>query len=153
MTQPAASPSDPHELQRFVNAQRDTYAEALAELRIGRKRGHWMWFVFPQVAGLSHSTIGARYAITSREEAVAYLAHPVLGPRLRACAETVLGVTGKTAHDIFSYPDDLKLRSSMTLFARLAEPDGPFRRVLEHYFEGEEDPATVAVLEAWAAAR
>jgi uncharacterized protein (DUF1810 family) len=152
MTQPAASLSDPHELQRFVNAQRDTYAEALAELRIGRKHGHWMWFVFPQVAGLSHSTIGARYAIASRDEAVAYLAHPVLGARLRECAEAVLGVTGKTAHDIFSYPDDLKLRSSMTLFARLAEPDGPFRRVLERYFEGAEDPATLAVLEAWEAA-
>ncbi len=152
MTQPAAGLPDPHELQRFVNAQRDTFTEALAELRIGRKHGHWMWFVFPQVTGLSHSTIGARYAITSRDEAVAYLAHPVLGPRLRACAEAVLGVTGKTAHDIFSYPDDLKLRSSMTLFARLSEADGPFRRVLERYFEGDEDPATLAVLEAWEAA-
>jgi len=151
MTQPAASPSDPHELQRFVNAQRDTYDEALAELRVGHKHGHWMWFVFPQVAGLGHSAIGARYAIASRDEAVAYLAHPVLGPRLRACAEAVLGVTGKTAHDIFSYPDDLKLRSSMTLFARLAEPDSPFQRVLERYYAGEEDPATIAVLEAWAA--
>jgi len=149
MIMPAAGPADPHELQRFVNAQRDTFAEALAELRVGRKHGHWMWFVFPQVAGLSHSTIGARYAIASRDEAIAYLAHPVLGPRLHACAEAVLGVTGKTAHDIFSYPDDLKLRSSMTLFARLAEPDGPFRRVLERYFEGDQDPATVAVLEGW----
>jgi uncharacterized protein (DUF1810 family) len=152
MTQPAASPPDPHELQRFVNAQRDTFDEALAELRVGRKHGHWMWFVFPQVAGLGRSAIGARYAIASREEAVAYLAHPVLGPRLRACAEAVLGVAGRSAHDIFGYPDDLKLRSSMTLFAHLAEPDSPFRRVLDRYFEGAEDPATTAVLAAWEAA-
>ena len=151
MTDHAKNPSDPFGLQRFVDAQRNTYALALAELRAGHKRGHWMWFVFPQVAGLGHSATAKRYAIGSREEAIAYLAHPVLGPRLRAGAEAVLGVTGRSVHDIFGYPDDLKLHSSMTLFARLAEPDSPFRRVLERFCEGAEDPATIAVLAAWAA--
>ena len=133
-------------LDRFVEAQDGAYDDALAELTTGRKRTHWMWFIFPQIAGLGSSPTAQFYAIASLDEAKAYLAHPVLGPRLRECARALLAVDGRSAHDIFGYPDDLKLRSSMTLFARAA-PDQPvFRQVLDHYFSGAEDDATTSRL-------
>ena len=134
-----------HDLDRFVRAQDQggTYDRALAELRAGRKTSHWMWFVFPQVAGLGRSSTAQHYAIRSLDEARAYLAHPVLGPRLVECAEAVLTHPERTALDIMGSPDDLKLRSSMTLFA-LAAPDEPvFQQVLDTFFGGAADPRTV----------
>ena len=123
-------------LDRFVEAQDGVYDDALAELSAGRKRTHWMWFVFPQIAGLGSSPTAQRYAIRSLDEARAYLAHPVLGPRLRACAEALLAVQGRSAREIFGSPDDLKLRSSMTLFARAADDPAPFQAVLDRYYDG-----------------
>ncbi|AGZ43183.1 DUF1810 domain-containing protein [Actinoplanes friuliensis] len=131
------------DLARFVDAQQDVHERALAELRAGRKRSHWMWFVFPQIAGLGLSATAQRYAIAGLAEAREYLAHPVLGPRLVESAETLLGVEGRTAEQIFGYPDDLKLRSSMTLFAHAAEDPAVFRAVLDRYYDGEDDPATL----------
>ena len=139
---------DPYDLQRFVTAQDagGTYPSAVAELRTGRKRSHWMWFVFPQVAGLGLSSMSKTYAISSLEEARRYLAHPILGARLDECARILTGLRGRSAEDIFGSIDATKLRSSMTLFARAA-PDNPlFREVLERYFGGREDPATQARL-------
>ncbi|GAB7191901.1 DUF1810 domain-containing protein [Kineococcus sp. NUM-3379] len=142
----AADPStDPHGLARFVTAQDSggTYRQALAELRRGRKSGHWMWFVFPQVSGLGSSPAAQRYAISGLDEARAYLAHPVLGPRLLECARALLALPSSDATGVMGHPDDLKLRSSMTLFAR-ADPAGQaFRDVLGQYFGGQEDPRTV----------
>jgi uncharacterized protein (DUF1810 family) len=135
---------DPYELQRFVAAQDAgaSYEQAAAELRRGRKTSHWMWFVFPQIAGLGHSPVARMYAISGLAEAQAYLAHPVLGPRLAECAAIVGGLSGRTAEQIFGGIDALKLRSSMTLFLRAA-PDQPvFRQVLDQYFGGKPDPAT-----------
>lgn len=132
------------DLERFVRAQDEhgTYTQALAELRAGRKTSHWMWFVFPQVAGLGRSATAQAYAIADLAEARAYLAHPVLGPRLVECAEMVAEHRDKSAEQIFGGIDAMKLRSSMTLFARAgAEP--VFREVLDRYFDGEEDSATV----------
>ena len=123
-------------LQRFVEAQDGVYPHALAELKAGRKRGHWMWFVFPQIAGLGSSPTAQRYAISSLDEARAYLAHPVLGPRLRESAQAVLEVDGKSASEILGYPDELKLRSSMTLFARAADDPGVFEAVLDKFYDG-----------------
>jgi len=140
--------SDPFGLERFVAAQDHdgTYDAALAELRGGRKRSHWMWFVFPQIAGLGQSPISRRYAIRSLAEAEAYLAHPVLGPRLIEAASVVKGVRG-TAEDIFGGIDAMKLRSSMTLFAR-ADPTNPvFAEVLDAYFGGKPDEATERLLD------
>ena len=139
---------DPHDLDRFVQAQEDDYARALAEIAGGRKRSHWMWYIFPQLAGLGLSEMARRYAIASAAEAGAYLRHPVLGPRLVACAEAALGVRGRSAHDIFGSPDDVKLRSSATLFAHVSPPGSAFHRLLEQYFAGAPDPATVRLLEA-----
>jgi uncharacterized protein (DUF1810 family) len=133
---------DPFELERFVEAQEDVHERALAEIRAGRKQTHWMWFVFPQVRGLGSSPMALRYAIGSLDEARAYLAHPVLGPRLLACAEAALAATDRTAHDIFGPPDDVKLRSSATLFERAGGPD-VFARLLDRFFAGERDPATL----------
>jgi uncharacterized protein (DUF1810 family) len=134
------------DLGRFVGAQAGVYDRALAELRAGRKRSHWMWFVFPQIAGLGSSPTARRYAIASLREARAYLAHPVLGPRLVECASALLEVEGRTAGEILGHPDELKLRSSMTLFAH-ADPAQPvFRAVLDQYFGGQEDEATTARL-------
>ena len=135
---------DPYDLERFVTAQdaRGTYASAVAELRAGRKTGHWMWFVFPQIAGLGLSEMSRRYAISSIEEARAYLAHPILGKRIEECARALTEVNGATATEILGQVDATKLRSSMTLFARAA-PDNPFfRDVLERYFDGLPDEAT-----------
>ncbi len=134
------------DLERFLSAQAPVYGQALAELRRGQKRSHWMWFVFPQIEGLGHSSTSIHYAIKSLEEARAYLKHPVLGSRLRECAEAVYAVEGHTASDIFGFPDDLKLRSSMTLFAAVAEPESVFLRVLEKYFQGKQDERTLQLL-------
>ena len=138
---------DPHDLNRFVAAQEGVYEQALAEIRAGRKRSHWMWFIFPQVDGLGSSAMAKRYAIKSRAEAEAYLAHPVLGPRLVTCAEAAAAVPGPaSALEVFGSPDDLKLRSSATLFASVSPDDSVFDRVLDRYFRGERDPATLRLL-------
>ncbi|SDC78952.1 Uncharacterized protein, DUF1810 family [Geodermatophilus telluris] len=137
---------DPYGLRRFVDAQAGSYEQALAELRAGRKTSHWMWFVFPQVAGLGRSPTAQHYAVTGLDEARAYLAHPVLGPRLVECARVLTELPGTDPVAVFGPVDAVKLRSSMTLFA-YADPDEPaFRAVLEQYFAGEEDPATTARL-------
>ena len=133
-------------LQRFVDAQARNYADALAELKRGRKASHWMWYVFPQIAGLGSSAMAQAYAIGSLAEARAYFAHPVLGPRLHACVHEVLALEGRTAHDIFGSPDDFKLRSSLTLFAAAAPDEPLFRQALGLYFDGELDSRTVEKL-------
>ncbi len=138
--------SDPFGLQRFVDAQRDTYDRALAELRAGAKRSHWMWFVLPQVAGLGRSATAQHFAISGLDEARAYLAHPVLGPRLTECARALLDLGTTDPVAVLGSVDAQKLRSSMTLFAH-ADPDQPvFREVLDRYFAGNEDDATLARL-------
>ena len=135
---------DPYDLARFVAAQDadGTYDQATAELRAGSKVSHWMWFVFPQIAGLGHSSVSRRYAIRSVAEARAYLDHPVLGPRLVECATIVAGLAGRTAEQIFGGIDAQKLRSSMTLFLQAAPGEPVFQRVLDRYFGGKPDPAT-----------
>jgi uncharacterized protein (DUF1810 family) len=135
--------ADPYDLQRFVDAQAGVYETALAELTGGRKRSHWMWFVFPQLRGLGSSAMAWAFGITGREEATAYLAHPVLGPRLHACTRAVLGIDGASAHAIFGSPDDLKFRSSMTLFDAAAAGEPLFRQALAQYFGGVGDAATL----------
>ena len=140
--------ADPFDLQRFVDAQDRAYRTVLDELRNGRKRSHWIWFVFPQIQGLGHSPTAIRYGITSREEARAYLAHDVLGPRLRECTRLVAQIEGSSADDIFGWPDNLKVRSSMTLFARATDDNAEFRAVLDKLYDGEDDPATVELLNA-----
>jgi len=131
-----------HDLERFVAAQQDVYPGVVAELRAGRKTGHWMWFVFPQVAGLGQSEMSRFYAIGSLDEAAAYLAHPVLGPRLLECAGLVLATRGRSAEDIFGGIDAVKLRSSMTLFHRAAPDQAVFGAVLDRFFGGVADPVT-----------
>jgi uncharacterized protein (DUF1810 family) len=137
---------DPYDLSRFLRAQEGDYERALAEIRSGRKRTHWMWYVFPQFAGLGFSPTSQHYAIQSVEEAKAYLEHPVLGPRLRECAEAVLGVEGRSAAAIFGSPDDLKLRSCATLFASVSPRGSVFDRLLEKYHGGERDDKTLRLL-------
>ena len=137
---------DPHDLGRFVDAQAGDYAEALAEIKRGRKRSHWMWYVFPQIDGLGFSSMSTRYAIKSVAEAKAYLAHPVLGPRLVECCEAVLSVEGRSAHEIFGSPDDRKLKSCATLFATVTPPDSVFARLLAMYFQGERDARTLQLI-------
>jgi uncharacterized protein (DUF1810 family) len=141
-----ASASNENDLERFVSAQRGAYASAVAELRAERKTGHWMWFVFPQVAGLGQSAMSQRYAIASLDEARAYLAHPVLGPRIAECAGVLTELPGQDAEAIFGGIDAVKLRSSMTLFARASEDDSVYHAVLDQYFGGETDPHTDARL-------
>jgi len=140
--------SDAYDLERFVVAQdtRGTYASAVAELRAGRKVTHWMWFVFPQIAGLGMSEMSRRYAIPSLEEARRYLAHPILGERIRECARVLTELDGSMADDVFGPVDAMKLRSSMTLFARTAPEDPLFAEVLDRYFDGVADDATEARL-------
>jgi len=134
--------TDPYNLQRFVDAQDGVYANVVRELAAGRKRSHWMWFIFPQVAGLGFSAMAQRFAIGSRAEALAFLAHDVLGPRLIECTGLVMRVTRKTIHDILGSPDDLKFRSSMTLFAAVS--DNPlFTDAIAKYFAGAKDQATL----------
>ena len=140
--------NDPFDLSRFTGAQEKIYGAVLDELRSGQKQTHWMWFIFPQIIGLGHSPTSKHYAIKSIEEARAYLDHPVLGPRLTECAETVLAVEGRSVSAIFGYPDDMKLKSSMTLFASVAgNPRSVFVRVLEKYFMGEQDGITLRLVE------
>lgn len=143
-----AGTADPHDVARFVTAQDAVIDDVRRELRAGRKRTHWMWFVFPQVAGLGSSPMARRYAIVSLAEAHAYSAHPLLGPRLRECCGLVLRHRGADASTIFGSPDDLKLRSCMTLFAGIAEDPAPFADVLEAFFDGEACGVTRGVLEA-----
>jgi uncharacterized protein (DUF1810 family) len=137
---------NPGNLERFVEAQRGVYEQALREVRSGRKTRHWMWFIFPQIAGLGHSAMAQRYAIGSLAEARAYLRHPVLGERLLACTQAANGVTGRSARALFGSPDDMKFRSSMTLFARAAPDEPAFGKALATYFDGEPDPLTLAKL-------
>jgi uncharacterized protein (DUF1810 family) len=139
--------NDPFNLDRFVEAQAALYSQALAEIRAGRKRSHWMWFIFPQLGGLGSSPTSQRYAIKGRAEAEAYLAHPVLGVRLLECAEALLALRTGSASEVFGHPDDLKLRSSMTLFASISEPRSGFERVLDRFFGGERDALTVRLLD------
>ena len=137
---------DVYDLDRFVHAQEGAYEHALAELRQGQKRTHWMWFVFPQLAGLGHSAMAQRYAIADLAEAKAYLDHPVLGARLVECADAVLAIKGRMAREIFGSPDDLKLRSSATLIHRAATPGSVFESVLAKYFDGRADERTDELL-------
>ena len=138
---------DPFELQRFVDAQDPVIDEVRGELRAGRKRSHWMWFVFPQLAGLGHSAMAQRYAIASLAEARAYLAHPLLGPRLRDCSALVLALEGRDIHQIFGAPDDIKFWSSMTLFDVAAASEPVFRDCLNKYFGGRSDRGTLSRIE------
>jgi uncharacterized protein (DUF1810 family) len=138
---------DPHDLDRFLLAQATCYDRALTEVRAGRKRSHWMWFIFPQFAGLGHSSTSRQYAIRSLAEAAAYLRHPILGPRLTACAEAALAVDGRSAIEIFGTPDDLKLCSCATLFAHCSPAGSVFHRLLDKYFDGQSDRATLKLLD------
>lgn len=138
---------DPFDLDRFVAAQARNFDQALAELRAGQKQSHWMWYVFPQIAGLGSSPTSRHYAIRGGDEATAYLAHPVLGPRLVACCEALLALPpGTPAEHVLGWPDHLKLRSSATLFAQVSPPDSVFARVLDRYFGGEPDARTLQLL-------
>ena len=137
---------DPFNLARFVDAQENVYATALAEIRSGRKRSHWMWFIFPQFTGLGSSPMAHRFAIGSADEARAYLAHPILGRRLIECAEALIRLEDRSASDVFGYPDDVKLRSSATLFATVSPAGSVFARLLEKCFAGQLDEKTVALL-------
>ncbi|HKP22731.1 MAG TPA: DUF1810 domain-containing protein [Dongiaceae bacterium] len=138
--------ADPFNLQRFLEAQAPVYERVCAELRNGHKQSHWMWFIFPQIAGLGHSAMAQRYAISSLREAEAYLKHAVLGPRLLECTTLLLQVDNKSAHAILGSPDDMKFRSSMTLFARAAPEEQVFRAAIDKYFGGNEDQSTVGRL-------
>jgi uncharacterized protein (DUF1810 family) len=137
---------DPYNLQRFVDAQNPVFAQVCSELRTGQKTSHWMWFVFPQIAGLGSSSLARKYALSSLDEAKAYLNHPVLGSRLRESAQLVLSLEGRTIGEVFGTPDDLKFRSSMTLFARADPAEQLFQNALRKYFGGQEDPLTLARL-------
>lgn len=137
---------DPYDLERFVRAQERDFARALTELRDGQKRSHWMWYIFPQLRGLGVSELAQRYAIGSEAEARAYLQHPVLGSRLRQCVVTLLSIEGRSAREIMGSPDDLKLRSSATLFAQVSAPASEFEQLLQKFFLGEPDAETVRLL-------
>jgi uncharacterized protein (DUF1810 family) len=143
---PSSDGADPFDLRRFVDAQGRVYDTVLAELRSGAKRSHWIWFVFPQLRGLGRSATAQHYGISSLEEARAYLAHPVLGPRLRECTRLVAATDGRSVDEIFGWPDNLKVRSSMTLFSHAADDSADFRAVLDKFYAGEDDPATVELL-------
>jgi len=143
---PEHSEDDPFDLARFVEAQEEDYREALEEIRSGRKRSHWMWYIFPQFNGLGFSEMSRRYAIQSLDEAKAYLQHPVLGPRLVRCFAALLELEGQSASAIFGSPDDMKLRSSATLFANVSPTGSVFEKALEMYFEGEPDPSTLELI-------
>jgi len=139
---------DPHSLKRFLTAQEEDYECAIRELKHGRKESHWIWYIFPQVAGLGHSAMAEKYAIRSRDEAVAYLEHPGLRDRLQQCCEALLQHQGRKIDDIMAYPDDLKLRSSMTLFASVSPPDNIFQKVLDAFCAGRMDERTIEFLDA-----
>ena len=142
----AGGAGDPYDLQRFVQAQTTDYDRALSEIKRGRKSSHWMWYIFPQIDGLGFSPTSRHYSIKSTEEAMAYLAHPVLGPRLKACAEAALGVEGRSAHEVFGSPDDRKLRSSATLFAYVSPAGSVFHRILDKFFKGKHDRKTLELI-------
>jgi uncharacterized protein (DUF1810 family) len=144
--------NDPYDLDRFVRAQAADYDQALSELRGGKKRSHWMWYIFPQIEGLGQSLVSQRYSIKSADEAQAYLDHPLLGPRLRECAAVVISIVGRSALEIFGSPDDMKLRSCATLFARVSD-DGVFGHLLQKYFDGQPDEETLRRLGATTEAR
>ncbi len=133
-------------LSRFIDAQEATYGRALAEIQSGEKTTHWMWFVFPQIDGLGSSPVAKRFAISDKEEADSYVKHPILGYRLRQCCESLLDLQGVSARDIFGPTDALKLRSSMTLFSRVAASDHLFSAVIEKYYGGIADQKTLALL-------
>lgn len=138
--------SDPHDLNRFLEAQQRDYARAMSELRQGRKLTHWMWYIFPQLDGLGFSPTARKYAIRDLDEARAYLDHPVLGPRLVACVETLLGLRERSAEAIFGFPDVWKLRSCATLFACVSPKGSVFERLLDQYYQGEQDDKTLNLL-------
>jgi len=138
---------DRFDLTRFISAQEMVYGRVFSELRNGRKRTHWMWFIFPQIDGLGNSSTTKRYAVKSKEEAEQYLNHSILGKRLKECAEAVLAIEGRSISEIFGYPDDLKLKSSLTLFSSLADSDPVFSSILDKYFNGERDIRTIEILE------
>jgi len=142
----AAGRNDPFDLHRFISAQDEVYNRVLEELKSGVKRSHWMWFIFPQIVGLGQSPTAHYYAIKNLEEAREYLNHAILGARLSECAESVLAIKGRSVSEIFGYPDDLKLKSSMTLFASVATSNPIFVRVLDKYFQGERDARTLQLL-------
>lgn len=141
------STDDPHGLKRFLSAQDGVYERALSELKDGQKRTHWMWYIFPQIDGLGYSPTARHYAIRSHEEARQYLNHPVLGKRLLECTEAVVALRGGSLSEIFGYPDDMKFRSSMTLFEQVAGPGSVFSSALDRYCKGERDTATLRLLE------
>jgi uncharacterized protein (DUF1810 family) len=142
------NPDDPYDLKRFLSAQEGVYERALAELKGGQKRTHWMWFIFPQIDGLAYSPTAKRYSIKSREEARQYLNHPVLGKRLLECTEAVVVLRGGSVSEIFGYPDDLKFASSMTLFEKIAGSGSVFSFALDRYCHGERDAKTLRLLES-----
>ena len=142
----APNTEDPYHLSRIVHAQQDDFQRALGEIRSGKKRTHWMWYIFPQIDGLAFSSTSKYYAINSSEEAKAYLEHPLLGPRLLECTEAAISVEGRSAREIFGSPDDLKLRSCATLFACVLPPGSVFDRLLEKYYGGEHDQKTLRLL-------
>ena len=146
MTQNSAGTNDPYNLNRFVEAQHGSYERALSEINSGRKRSHWMWYIFPQLDGLGFSSTSKFYAITNVDEARAYLEHPVLGPRLLACAEAVIRIDGRSATQIFGSPDDMKLKSCATLFACVSPERSVFHQLLVRYYEGGVDSKTLRLL-------
>ena len=137
-----------YNLHRFIDAQNGVYERALSELKAGRKTSHWMWFIFPQIAGLGTSPMAEKYAIRSAEEAAAYLADPILSSRLLRCIEAIRSVDGRSAHEILGSPDDMKLRSSMTLFAAISDHGAPFHQVIDHFYQGKFDERTREILSA-----
>lgn len=146
MRQSTDERNDPHQLERFLEAQRINYAEALEEIRRGSKRSHWMWYVFPQFDGLGFSSTSRRYAVKSLAEAEAYLLHPTLGPRLIECCEAALSVERRTAYEIFGSPDDMKLKSCATLFRQVSPAGSVFERILGRFFDGDPDERTLQLL-------
>jgi len=138
--------NDPYGLSRFIEPQDADYEQALAEIRSGRKRSHWMWYVFPQFTGLGSSPTSMHYAIKSRDEAEAYLSHPIIGRRLVECAETVLQIRERSAFEVFGSPDDMKLRSSATLFASVSAEGSVFHRLIDQYFDGRRDDRTIELM-------
>ena len=142
----AGDSGDPYDLNRFLQAQESVFQQALTEVQSGRKRSHWMWFIFPQFDGLGFSATSRRYSIKSVAEAEAYLRHPVLGPRLSAVAQAALGIEGRSALEIFGSPDDMKLRSCATLFAFVSSEASVFHQLLSKYFHGERDRETLRLL-------
>ena len=137
---------DQYDLNRFINAQENIYNQVISELKNGHKQSHWMWFIFPQIDGLGHSEIAKKYAIKSKEEAIAYLNHPILGTRLIECSEMLLTIKSLSVSDIFGYPDDLKFKSSMTLFASVENSSPVFSQALDQYFFDEKDSKTLSIL-------